>query len=133
MSKSNIEFFGDVELLKKLEEAGKNVEEEIIKALRVSTQKPQDEMLSFIRKRKRSGRTEESFGEKIVNKNGVITAEIGFSVRKGGLASIFWNVGTPRNAPPAHWFIDNAVEKNIDEIIAEQNRALLRSFRELTN
>ena len=131
--KSKIEFFGSTELLKKLEEAGGNVEEAIITAIRKSAVKPSNEMLGFIRQHKHSGRTEDSFTEEIKSKDGVITAEFGFSVRKGGLPALFHNLGTPRKAPPASWFIDNAVESNIDEIIAEQNKALLESFRELTN
>lgn len=131
--KSKIGFYGSSEILKKLEEAGANVEEEIIKAIRKSAVKPSNEMLGFIRQHKRSGRTEDSFVEEIKSKDGVITAEFGFSVRKGGLPALFHNLGTPRKAPPASWFIDNAVESNIDEIIAEQNKALLESFRGLTN
>ena len=130
--KSKIEFFGSTELLKKLEEAGGNVEEAITTAIRKSAVKPSNEMLGFIRGHKRSGRTEDSFTEEIKSKDGVITAEFGFSVRKGGLAAIFWNVGTIRQAPKAHWFIDNAVENNIDEIIKAQNDALMRSFKDLT-
>ena len=131
--KSKIEFFGSAELLKKLEEAGGNVEEAIITAIRKSAVKPSNEMLGFIRQHKHSGRTEDSFTEEIKSKDGVITAEFGFSVRKGGLAAIFWNVGTPRKAPPASYFISNAIDNNIDEIIKEQNESLMKSFRSLAN
>lgn len=131
MAKGKIEFYGDSEILKKLEEAGQNVEEAITTAIRKSAEKPADEMLSYIRKHRRSGRTENSWTESIKSKDGVITAEIGFSVRKGGLASIFWNYGTPRKAPSAHWFVDNAIDKNIDEIIEAQNVALRNAFKGL--
>ena len=131
MAKSTIGFQGDVELLKKLEEAGANVEQEIIKAIQSSARKPSDEMLTFMRKHKRRKvGTLESWEETIKSKKGVVNAEFGFSVRKGGLASIFWNYGTPRQAPSAHWFIDNAIEKNIDEIIEAQNVALRKAFKE---
>lgn len=130
--KSKIEFFGSAELLKKLEEAGGNVEEAIITAIRKSAVKPSNEMMSFIRQHKRSGRTEDSFVEEIKSKDGVISAEFGFSVRKGGLPALFFETGTPRQAPPAYFFISNAVDNSIDEIIAEQNKALMESFRELT-
>ena len=129
--KAKLEFFGEADLLKKIEEAGGNVEESIISAIRKSAEKPSNEMLSFIRKHKRSGRTENSWTETIKNKDGVITAEIGFSIRKGGLPAIFWNVGTPRKAPPATWFVDNAIESNIDNIINEQNEALRKAFADL--
>lgn len=132
MKKANIGFYGDVELLKRLEEAGQNVEQLIIKAIQQSARKPSEEMQSFMRKHKRRKvGTLESWEETIKNKKGVINAEFGFSVRKGGLASIFWNYGTPRNAPAAHWFVDNAVEKNIDSIIEAQNVALRKAFKEV--
>jgi hypothetical protein len=132
MKKANIGFYGDVELLKRLEEAGQNVEQLIINAIQQSARKPSKEMQSFMRKHKRRKvGTLESWEETIKNKKGVINAEFGFSVRKGGLASIFWNYGTPRNAPAAHWFVDNAIEKNIDEIIEAQNVALRKAFKEV--
>jgi hypothetical protein len=131
--RTKIGFQGDVELLKKLEEAGANVEQEIIKAIQQSVRKPSEEMLSFMRKHKRrqAGGTLDSWEETITSKKGIINAEFGFSVRKGGLASIFWNYGTPRNAPSAHWFVSNAIEQNIDEIIEAQNIALRKAFKEL--
>ena len=130
--KTNIEFFGDTELIKKLEEAGANVEQEIIAAIRKSAKKPSDEMQSFIRGHKRTGKTEDSFVEEVKSKNGVIEASFGFSVRKGGLPAIFFETGTPRKAPPAYFFISDAVDNNIDEIIKTQNEALMNSFRQLT-
>lgn len=131
MNKASISFYGQAELLKQLESAGANVEEEIIKAIRKSAEKPSDEMLTFIRKRNKTGMTEKSWTETIKNKKGVITAEFGFSVRKGGIASIFWEHGTPRKTPSAHYFVSNAIEKNIDEIIQAQNEALKNAFRRL--
>lgn len=133
MSKASVEFYGSSEIIKQLESAGADVEKEIINAIRKSAVKPSNEMLGFIRQHKRSGRTEDSFTEEVKSKDGVIEASFGFSVRKGGLASIFFEVGTPRKAPPASYFISNAIDNNIDEIIAEQNKALMKSFRELTN
>ena len=133
MSKAKIEFYGSAEILKKIEEAGGRVEDEIIKAIRKSSERPSEEMQSFIRKHKRTGRTEQSWTETIKSKDGVITAELGFSIRKGGMGALFWNVGTPRKAHPATFFVDNAIEKNIDKIIEEQNKALQEAFKDLTN
>lgn len=129
--KSKIEFYGSSEIIKQLESAGADVEKEIINAIRKSAVKPSNEMLGFIRKHRRSGRTEDSFNEEIKSKNGVIEASFGFSIRKGGLPAVFFEYGTPRSAPAASWFISNAIDNNIDEIIAEQNKALLKSFKEL--
>jgi hypothetical protein len=131
--KAKIDFYGSVEILKKLDEAGVDIEKEIVNALRKSTEKPSEEMLSFIRGHKRSGRTEASWGEEITSKDGVITAEFGFSIRKGGIPALFFEVGTPRKAPPASWFISNALDHNLDEIITAQNEALMTAFKNLTN
>lgn len=133
MSKAKIEFYGAPELLKKIEEAGGKVEDEIIKAIRKSSEKPSEEMQSFIRKHKRTGRTEQSWTETIKSKDGVITAELGFSIRKGGMGALFHEIGTIRKAPPASYFISNAIEHSIDYIIEEQNKALQEAFKDLIN
>lgn len=124
-------FYGSSELLKQIENAGGQVEDAIITAIRKSAEKPSEEMQSFIRKHRRTGQTESSWTEEIKNKDGVITAEFGFSIKKGGIAAMFWNVGTPRKAPAATYFIDNALENNIDEIIEAQNNALRQCFSNL--
>ena len=131
--RAKIEFYGSSEIIKQLEAAGADIEKEIVSAIRKSAVKPSNEMLGFIRRHKRSGRTEDSFTEEIKSKDGVIEASFGFSVRKGGIASIFFETGTPRQAPPAYFFISNAVDNSIDEIIKEQNAVLMKSFKELTN
>ena len=128
-SKSRIEFFGTSELLQKIENAGKNVEQACIDALKASVQKPKDEMLQFIREHHLTGQTEESFVEEIKTENGKIYCEVGFSIREGGLAALFLNLGTPRIKPS--FFIDNAVDHNIDEIKKAQIEALNKAFREL--
>lgn len=128
-SKSRIEFFGTSELLKKIERAGGNVEQACMDALKVSVQKPKEEMLQYIRQHHLSGQTEESFVEEIKTENGKIYCEVGFSIREGGLAALFLNLGTPRIKPS--FFIDNAVDHNIDEIKKAQLEALNKAFREL--
>lgn len=128
-SKSRIEFFGTSELLKKIERAGGNVEQACMDALKASVQKPKEEMLQYIRQHHLSGQTEESFVEEIKTENGKIYCEVGFSIREGGLAALFLNLGTPRIKPS--FFIDNAVDHNIDEIKKAQLEALNKAFREL--
>lgn len=128
-SKSRIEFFGTSELLKKIEAAGGNVEKACMDALKASVQKPKEEMLQYIRQHHLSGQTEESFVEEIKQENGKIYCEVGFSIREGGLAALFLNLGTPKIKPS--FFIDNAVDHNIDEIKKAQIEALNKAFREL--
>lgn len=128
--KTYVDFYGGDDLLKKIEEAGGDVEQAIISALKRSLGKPKGEMLNFIAQHRLTGVTEDSFVEEIETDNrGKITAKIGFSVKKGGLPAIFLNVGTPRMAPT--YFIDNAVEQNIDYIYSEQKKALEETFRGL--
>lgn len=128
--KAKVEFFGSSELLKKLEKAGANVEKEVAKALQQSIQKPKNEMLDYIRQHKLTGDTEKSFVEEIeINKN-IVNCTIGFSVRKGGLPAIFLNLGTPKI--DATFFIDKAIENNIDEIKRVQLEVLQNAFKELS-
>lgn len=128
--KTSVDFFGSSELLKKLEKAGANIEKEIANALKKSVQKPKNEMLEYIKQHHRTGVTEDSFVEEITIEKGKVNCSIGFSVRKGGLPAIFLNVGTPKIKPS--FFIDNAVEQNIDEIKRVQLEVLQNAFKELS-
>jgi HK97 gp10 family phage protein len=130
-NKAKVEFYGSADLIKKLEKAGKNLEKEIINALQKSIQKPKDEMIDFMQTKPehKTGKTVSSWVEEIKEENGMIFMEAGFSVRKGGIASIFWNLGTPYRTPT--FFIDKAVEENIDEIKRIQEETLKQAFREL--
>lgn len=127
--KSKIEFFGTSELLKKIEKAGGNVEKACTDALRASVQAPKEEMLEYIRQHHLTGQTEDSFVEEIKNEKGKIYCEVGFSIRKGGIAALFLNLGTPKMKPS--FFIDDAIDHNIDKIKADQLKALNDAFREL--
>lgn len=130
-NKARVEFYGSSELIKKLEKAGANIEKEIINALHKSIQKPKDEMISFMQSKpkNKTGKTVSSWVEEIKSENGQIIMEAGFSTRKGGIASIFWNLGTPYRSPT--FFVDKAVENNVDEIKRIQEEALKNAFREL--
>lgn len=127
--KSKIEFFGTSEILKRLEAAGANVEQACVDALRASVAAPKAEMLDFIRAHKLTGQTEDSFVEEIRQEGNKIYLELGFSIRKGGIAALFLNLGTPKIAPT--WFIDNAVDHNIDAIKKAQLDTLHEAFRGL--
>ena len=115
--KSRIEFFGTSELLKKIEKAGGNVEKACENALRASVQAPKQEMLQYIQQHHLTGQTEDSFVEEIKNENGKIYCEVGFSIRKGGIAALFLNLGTPKIKPS--FFVDDAIDHNIDKIKAD--------------
>jgi HK97 gp10 family phage protein len=130
-NKAKVEFYGTSELLKKLEKAGANLEKEIANALSRSIQKPKEDMINFMQTKPehKTGRTVNSWTETIEEKDGVIYMTAGFSVRKGGIASIFWNLGTPYRTPT--FFVDKAVEENIDEIKKIQLETLNKAFKGL--
>lgn len=130
-NKARVEFYGTADLIKKLEKAGANVEKQIVNALEKSIQKPKEEMISFMQSKpkNKTGRTVSSWVEEIKSENGQIFMEAGFSTRKGGIASIFWNLGTPYRKPT--FFVDEAVENNIDEIKRVQLETLKQAFKEL--
>lgn len=129
MGRGKIEFFGSSELLKKLEAAGANVEQCVIDALHKSVEKPKAEMLEYIRQHKHSGATEESFSEEIKKEGDKVFVKVGFDIKKGGLPAVFLNYGTPRIAPS--FFVDNAIDNNIDEIKRAQIDALNKAFKGL--
>ena len=127
--KAKIDFYGSSELLKRLEAAGANVEDCIVEALQKSVEKPKEEMLQYIRQHKLTGQTEDSFTTEIKHDGNKVYLKVGFDIKKGGIAAIFLNYGTPKIAPS--WFIDNAIENNIDEIKRAQVEALNKAFEEL--
>lgn len=129
MKKSRIDFYGSSELLKKLEKAGANVEKVVVNALEKSIQKPKAEMLEYIRQHKMTGQTEESFKTEIKQEGDKIYLNLGFDIKHGGLAAVFLNYGTPKIAPS--FFVDNAIENNIDEIKRVQLEALNEAFKGL--
>lgn len=132
-NKANMEFFGDAELVKKLERLQANVPQAVANAMRRSAKIPADEMLNFIRQHHYSGATESSFEmtEPVIRKTGKgtqVVMELGFKVSKGGIGAIFLNLGGMHNKP--YFFIRNAVDNNIDAIAKAQNDALKEAIKE---
>lgn len=130
-NKATVKFYGGADLVRKLEKAGANIEKEIIRAVSRSVEKPKAEMIEFMQTqpKNKTGRTVSSWTEEAKTKGGKIIIEAGFSARQGGIAAIFWNLGTPYRAPT--YFIDKAVENNLDEIKRIQEEALKEAFKEL--
>lgn len=127
--KAKIDFYGSSELLKKLEKAGANVEQCIVDALQKSVEKPKAEMLDYIRQHKLTGQTEDSFETEIKHEGNKVYLKVGFDIKKGGIAAVFLNYGTPKIKPS--FFIDNAIENNIDDIKRAQIEALNEAFKGL--
>lgn len=127
--KSKIDFYGSADFLKKLEKAGADVEKVVADALEKSAEKPKEEMLQYIRQHHFTGQTEESFTTEVKHEKGKVFLKVGFDIKKGGIAAVFLNYGTPKIAPS--FFIDNAIDHNVDEIKRVQLEALNEAFREL--
>lgn len=129
---ARIDYYGTDEIIKKLEMLGANVEEELEKALIASAEKPKQEMYDFIAKNHhRTGDTEKSFMETIEydESTGKVFLEIGFNLKgkKNGLPTLYLNYGTPMIQPT--FFIDKAIENNIDEIKKIQEETLEKALK----
>lgn len=129
---ARVDYYGADEIIKKLEELGANVEEELSRALIASCQKPKNEMLAYIKEHKRTGETEASFTETIKTDEGKgkIYLDLGFNLSgtKPGLPALFLNFGTPFIEPS--FFIDKAIEENRDEIKRVQEETLIKAVKE---
>lgn len=97
-NRTRIEFEGFEEVVSKLSKLGADVPKVTEKALKATHKTITDKAEEAIRPHKETGQTEES-----LYRNGTVewvgtlaSVETGFSIRKGGLASIFLMYGTPR-------------------------------------
>lgn len=132
MKRNRIDFYGSSELLKKLEKAGANVEKLVVDALQKSVEKPKQEMYDYMKAHTRKGdyvHTIDSFTTEIKQEGDKVYLKLGFDIKNGGLPAVFLNYGTPK-IPPS-FFIDNAIENNVDEIKRVQLEALNEAFKEL--
>lgn len=138
MAKSNgkrgnafkLSFYGSSELLKKIDDAGGNVEDAISSAIVKSAQLPKHDMEEFMRQHRYSGLTASTMTEdRIKWIDGKCKYRVGYDIKKGGMASLFLDIGTPKMKP--HFFIYHSVEKNITRIMHLQESALQDALREL--
>lgn len=124
---AKIDFYGSSELINRLEKAGKNAIDEIIKAVDESSKPVEDDLKSFMAGHRRTGATINSYFKEITTEGNVIKLRMGFDSKKGGLGAIFLNLGTPYIAPS--FFIDKAVEENVDKIKRIQQETLANAFK----
>lgn len=118
-----VEMYGVSDLLKKLEAAGGNVDEAVKKAVDNSLELVGMQMQLFMLGHKETGETYGSYEQiKAVVKGGKVEAMVGYDAKKGGLPSIFLDVGTPTQTP--HFYRYYAVENNIDAIKGIQQDTL---------
>lgn len=123
---SFVKITGVSEILQKLDKANVKVEETLQKAIQKGAQPIKSEMETFISHHKYSGLTASSFIEEYKFIKGKLNVKVGYSVRKGGIAAIFLNIGTPKMAPS--FFIDNAIYNNtgyMNKVIKDELLKLL--------
>lgn len=131
-----IELYGFEELLKKIEKAEGNLTDAVAEAVQRSAEPVKKDMQDFMDKHSppngsvwATGDTKKSWREQLTTKGDTVTYKIGYSIKDGGLPSIFLNYGTPTNEPS--FFIDMAVERNINEIKKIQEETLREILEEL--
>ena len=127
-----LEMYGVSDLLKKIENAGGNVENAVKKAVDESLKIVGADMQKFMAGHKLTGDTMRSYEQTPaqIGKKGLIEAEVGYNAKKGGLPAIFLDVGTPKMKP--YFFRYYAVENNRKRIEDIQQQALNDILKELT-
>lgn len=125
-----IEMYGVSELLKKLENAGGNVDEAVRKSVDASLKIVGKDMQSFMRKHEFTGETIRSYEEipAYISGNSV-NGMVGYNIKNGGLPAIFLDVGTPKQK--GTFFRYYAVENHVDEIKEIQKSTIDEIFEEL--
>ena len=129
--KSNIEITGVSELLQKIEKAGGKVEEAVRKCVENSLEQVGLRMQLFMMEHKFSGDTYESYEvtPTKIKKNGIVEADVGYNIKKGGLPAIFLDVGTPTR--PGYFFRQLAIENSREELRQIQKATLEEILEDL--
>ena len=144
---ARIDYYGTDEVIQKFDRVGIDVVKVLADVLKQSAEKLKKEMLDFIKQShrhpdkktgkirdyKKTGKTEDSFIEQIKTdeNTGKIYYSIGFNLdgNKPGLPALFLNYGTPTQEP--YYFIDNAINENIDEIKRTQEEAFEKIMKDV--
>lgn len=121
-----VEMVGFSELLKKIENAGGKVDEAVKKCVDNSLEQVGMKMQLFMLEHKDTGDTYESYEKlKTEIKNNVVTGQVAYAIKEGGLPAVFLDVGTPKQKPL--FFRYYAVENSSREI-REIQRATLEEI-----
>lgn len=125
-----IDFVGGSDLLKKIEAAGGKVDEAVKKCVDNSLEQVGMKMQLFMLEHKDTGDTMESYTKlKTEIKNNVVTGQVGYAIKEGGLPAIFLDVGTPKQRP--YFFRYYAVENSSAQIAKIQRDTLAEILKEL--
>lgn len=129
--KSGFQMTGVSELLKQIEAAGGNVDAACQKAVDRSLKIVGEDMKSAMSKHVDTGDTMRSYEQVPASvEGGKITAEVGFSIKKGGLPAIFFDVGTPKIKPMFYrYYAVNNNSKQLAQIQKETLEEILGGLR----
>lgn len=130
MARVGLQFDGFVEVLEKMRKLEANIKQPVEEALNVSAEIVTEQLHKEMKKHRFTGRTENSIKEKprVMWYGNRAEVEYGFSIRDGGIASIFLERGTPKQkATPV---IKPAISKTKKRVKEEQERILLNALRE---
>lgn len=138
--KNGLEMYGVSDLLKKIDSAGGNVNQAVMKAVDRSLEQVGMKMQLFMLEHRDSGDTYQSFelipattteavkiGKETYKVNDGVTGMVGYNAKKGGTPAIFLDVGTPKMKP--YFFRYYAIE-NSRKQIEEIQRATLNEILE---
>ena len=127
--KNVIDFYGFEELLQQTELAEKEIDRAVVSAMSSNAEYARNELRSFMAKapKNKTGRTNKALKPiKVDSYRGKYTTKVGFDIGKGGIASIFWEHGSPRRQP-ASKFISKTFG-NKKKFKAIQEEALLKAL-----
>lgn len=122
---ATVEFYGDKELLQKLEAAGVDCVEACAAALQESMDLLSVKLLAawnILPKKHSTGKTASSLTTDLVIDGDVIKARCGFNAKAGGWPAQFWNAGT--DYIRATHFIDSVAEEALDDVRRTQLEVL---------
>ena len=99
-SKCKITLTGFDDIIRDFEKIGANVPERVVEALEEVEKATYTEYQGVMEDHRYSGLTEESLAHTTAEYDGTkVTLQTGFDIKKGGLAAIFLDRGTPKQRP----------------------------------
>lgn len=126
MAKGKIVITGYKEILQDIENIERKAPAVLSKALEETAKETDDNYRAFISKHHYAGITEDSLElhHKIINEGDKLSVQTGFSLDKGGIASIYLDKGTPRMKP--YNYLKSVRNKKImDRIFSEKLKEIL--------
>lgn len=130
MARIGLQFDGFVEVLEKMRKLEANIKQPVEEALNKSAEIVTEQLHMEMKPHRFTGLTEDSIKEnpRVMWYGNKAEVEWGFSIKDGGIASIFLERGRPgQDATPV---IKPAINKTKKRVKEEQERILLNALRE---